>query len=211
MKLLPEKTIEFSFATRLCDLLDEQKKQRKELYSFVAPNTVTKWCDKNNPINPDKIIKLKELKEVADYLNVDVEYLLCKQIKKRKCLDNMKFEEWNNKISPKLKIQLELWESSSLLKDYFKMLGYLFQSSPISSEEIEDEYQEIVRKDDSHFMLLTFVQKYASETKYSVSVFKDGILRGNLSEVSFYDFLDSIKSHISCEIERIAKKTESLE
>lgn len=206
--IVRDKSKVISLASRLMELLEETNRQKKELYTpHNNKNNITRWCNVDNPVNPDRITNFEGLQEIADLLQVDVDYLLCKQVEKRKSDNRANFAKFNEKFDTQaISESVALMEFGDSFKHTLQNIGYSFEYVPTSWHEDETEYQTIERLDESHFYLLTLRDTFTTQDEYEVEILKKGKRIAVLSADDFQFFLESAKAHILCELGMIERK-----
>lgn len=185
---------EINLATRLNELLKEKNIQKKELYGdFGGKNTITRWCNEESPINPSSIRNTDKLEKLANFLDVDLDYLLCKQVEKKKKEDLL-----NIKVSENLIREIELLDNGNILRSYLSNLGYKIEDIPVQGKEIE--YQTIESKFDNNrvrFYLLTLVDNEPTEYAIRITYESKTI---ELTEKEYFDFLKRAEIYLKGEM-----------
>ena len=180
---------------------------KKELYSFCPQNTVARWCNEKDPVNPDRINNKDTIKALSDFLNVDVDYLLCKQVYERESSEKPSEEQlvrWTEMYSTVMN-NYETFELADSLKTFFSKLGYSLTDNATDSTDEHIEYQTIERIDETHFMLLSWICVVPSPIKFEIKVKRGDKTITTLTENEYYQFISSIKAHILTEFELMGK------
>ena len=211
-KLLEEKSKIISVASRINELRKEKNIAKKIFYSENNDkNNITRWCNEKNPVNPDRITNKIGFKEIADILDVDVDYLLCRQVERRRKKNSSGWEKFNELINTELLTkEVKLLKVADNLKSLFHDFGYEFVPIPADGEEYEFEFQTIERIDETHFALLTFAETNKTVTSYCYEVRSNGAVIKEISEKTFFKFMESITAHMKLEIELLLESDKQL-
>lgn len=210
---------EISLASRLKELLAEGSGHngiplpKKSLYSFevgdktkrINKNTITNWLDEKNPVMLDRIDK-DALQNVADYLDVDIDYLLCKQVEKRK-----NFSKFNSQINKDEYIrQLHLLDVG---KPLIKALGYEVTEKATGIETdilydiIEEKYRETVKDKTvtrTKYYLIEYECNSPSGIRFELN--KTGATVLKLTESEYFDLIDDMESYSLSRLKRLAER-----
>ncbi len=215
-----EKREIISLATRLNALLKEKNIQKKELYSFCPQNNVTRWCNEKNPPNPDRIINTEALEKISEFLDVDVDYLLCKQVKKRRDFSNTDDDLNDSEQLSEIAEEVEIFQICRILNPFLDFIGnYRIASKNVSTDYITKQYQSIERIDEGRFYLVTQTVEIPvkGENRFTISKVINGsdiydsmkkedaqlVYESEVSKEDFSCFLGFLKSHILCEIDNL--------
>lgn len=132
-KLIKETPI--SFGIRLKELLSEKKISQLTFANELemSPNTINAWITEKSKIKQHKEIVLQK---IADYFDVDVDYIALKQVEKRKPIFNAElFNDPEN-----LEIIKNEIKKINIYLPYFKFLGIEVENAKSLSGETY-EYQ----------------------------------------------------------------------
>lgn len=204
-----------SLASRLNSLLKEKKIQKKEFYDFCPQNNLTRWCNEKNPPRLANIRNkaIQQLGRIAETLDVDLEYLLCKQVEKR-----------GGDVKQNRMDVESVWKSFQVftleesLNSFLSLVGnYQIRFEPYGTEFKTETFKEIEAMDGCRFKLVTKTCKVAVKGAYKVSLSR--IQNGDevsdadtanewqfvtekvIEEDEFNRFFQSLKGHVKCELD----------
>lgn len=163
-----------SFAIRLKQLLRENKMTQEQLAELVGvtPNSVSGWITEKSPLKQNKELILNT---IANKFDVDVDYILCKQVEKRGKKSN-----FNNINTTKL---VEGLRKIELYEEFLKLANIEVKilSEPIG-EPVED--QEIFEG-----KIISYT--YYEESKESIDLTYEGKTKV-LEKAEYEKFMENI-------------------
>jgi transcriptional regulator with XRE-family HTH domain len=166
--------IKVSFGIRLKQLINDKKMTQEKLAELVGvtPNSVSGWITGKSPLKQNKELILNT---IANEFDVDVDYLVCKQVEKRK--KELNFNDIDTHKA------FEEFKRFELYKKFLKL-------SNIDIEIISEPIGEQVEGQDIlDGKIITYT--YYEESKESIAVTYEG--KTKLLEVEeFENFMDNI-------------------
>lgn len=174
----------------------------------IHKNTMSKWLSEKNPVILDRIDK-DALQRVADFLDVDIDYLLCKQVEQRKKpVDASKFDSMIDKDEYARQLHLLI-----VGKPLLKALGYEVteETKSVASDTdfiiIAEDYKEKVKERAivrTRYYLVEY--EYSSPIKTEFEITKAGATILNLSEAEYFDLIDDMESYSLSRLKRLAER-----
>lgn len=171
------KEIKVSFGIRLKQLLKENKMTQEQLAELVGvtPNSVSGWITGKSPLKQNKELILNT---IANKFDVDVDYLICKQVEKRDRKVNL--DNFNHIDTTKLV------EEIKKIEVYDKLLKLSNIDIEHRMESIGDPLEE---QGISNGKLITY--QFYDETIESIALTYEGKTK-ILSTEEYYNFMDNI-------------------
>lgn len=172
MKIIKE--IKVSFGIRLKQLLKENKMTQEQLAELVGvtPNSVSGWITGKSPLKQNKELILNT---IANEFDVDVDYLICQQLDKRKEKTDFSHIDTTKLVEEIRKIEL--------FEKFFKL-------SNIDIEYIEEPMGEpTIDQDIVDGNIVTFT--YCEEYKHSIALTYEGKTK-ILEQKEYENFIDNI-------------------
>lgn len=207
-----------SFGIRLKELINESGfvTQKQFVESFaVWKSKKTEYGSIPDPEEKDISRWIKGVVKIpnkskrimfADFFDVDVEYLECTQLEKKKPKKSKKqinqdsiYDKWATKLSPdSIKSSENELKKSEHLIPFLEGLGYMVEFVP-EDNEINEHIYEIIR--DNEILTIQALSTY--ETDFSVDITYPNGTTKNLTYGSFEELINRIEKFIQFEFESI--------
>ena len=175
-----------SFGQRIKELLKEKGKTHEwlALETGISTTSITSWVSKDRPMKRRYDKEGDKLQRIANVLDVDVAYLECTQVEKRK--SDLLYDDWEKTLSPE-----KLYKQSKQFEAFRSFLEVI-EMTMVSSEcgdAIQDENQAIIDGE-----LITYTCSHGSE--YEVQIQYQGQSR-MFSSDEFEKLMQDIKNIVA--------------
>lgn len=187
-----------STGKRLKELIMEKKLTQEQFAEEfnTQTKTVSEW------VNNKGVIRKSNLAKIANFFDVDVEYLTCDQLEKRKSLKNASAKEIGEKWADDHNLKQAILDHKqwSRLQDYLEYLGVTIQ---LIEKDLETDVainQVLIDK-----QIITFREVFSFATSYEVEVgIKD---RGSVivSESELKAIIENVNDFIMFKFQRLLK------
>lgn len=188
-----------STGKRLSNLLEEKGLTQEKFAGMIGKNgvsvqSVSAW------VNDKAKIRKNTLIQIAEILDVDVDYLLCKSITPRANISKAEFS--NIQSEDELVEQLQSIKEFEKLREYLEIIGFKIEDVFGSPQETGDSVQFQFIENGK---IYTVEEQLTEPSEMKKVITYPDLSTQEIADSDYYTLLDSIKKYILFQLNSIKK------
>lgn len=188
-----------STGKRLSNLLEERGLTQEKFAGMIGKNgvsvqSVSAWVNDKSKIRKNTLI------QIAEILDVDVDYLLCKSVTPKANISKAKFSNIQNENE--LVEQLQNIKEFEKLREYLEIIGFkiedVFDNSQATGDTVQFQFIENEK-------VYTVEEQLTEPSEIKKVITYPDLSTQEITDSDYYTLLDNIKKYILFQLDSIKK------